>query len=485
MKEDINNSNDLAIKKPPIGLAAFALVGPSFVWAAEYIGSGEVILATRTGAILGTAVLWAIVMGIFLKFWIGMSGARYTVCTGEGMIDMFSRMPGPKNWAVWVVLVVQFLAGTFSIGAVVTAAGVFVSSLFPAHMIPESMRSIFPGLCGWAVTIVAVAVVWSGLFNVLKIVMSILVLIVVLGVLYVAAHVFPGIGVLLNSLTFSVPAVPEWATSLDKVSENPWKEILPLLGWGAGGFASQVWYTYWVLGAGYGAAAGRGYGRSADVASLRKMTRDAAVKIKGWCRVLYIDSSLAVVIGIVVTGAFFIAGSGVLGPEKIAPEGPDVAIKLSTVFSSRWGSAGGFLFMVAGAAALISTQIGQLAGWPRLLADSCRICIPGFNKKFSWKWQFRMFLLFFLCANMVIVFCFKEKPVVLVQFAALLDGLLLTPLQAILVAVGLFVVMPKMLSTEAAKVLKPNWIFAIGLVIAFLVFGYFCIVQMPSALFGK
>jgi len=485
MKENTNNSIEMAIKKPPIGLAAFALVGPSFVWAAEYIGSGEVILATRTGAILGTAVLWAIVVGIFLKFWIGMSGARYTVCTGEGMIDMFARMPGPKNWAVWVVLVVQFLAGTFSIGAVVTAAGVFVSSLFPARMIPESMTNIFPGICGWVVTIVAVAVVWSGLFNVLKIVMSILVLIVVLGVLYVAAHVFPGVGELLKSLTFNVPAVPEWAASMDNVSDNPWKEILPLLGWGAGGFASQVWYTYWVLGAGYGAAAGRGYGKSADVASLRSMTRDAAEKIKGWCRVLYIDSSLAVVIGVVATGAFFIAGAGVLGPEKIAPEGPDVAIKLSTVFSSRWGSAGGFLFMLAGAAALISTQIGQLAGWPRLLADSCRICIPGFNKKLSWKWQFRLFLLFFLCANMVIVFCFKEKPVVLVQFAALLDGLLLTPMQAILVAVGLFVVMPKLLSAEAARVLKPNRIFAIGLVIAFLVFAYFCIVQMPSVIFKQ
>jgi Mn2+/Fe2+ NRAMP family transporter len=484
MKENSPKANDLTIKKPPIGFAALALVGPSFVWAAEYIGSGEVILATRTGAILGTAVLWAIVVGIFLKFWIGMSGARYTVCTGEGMIDMFERIPGPRHWAVWVVLVVQFLAGTFSIGAVVTAAGVFVSSLFPAEMIPKSMANMFPGLCGWAVTFVAVAVVWSGLFNVLKIVMSFLVLIIVLGVLYVAAHVFPGMGELLRSLTFGVPAIPEWAASLEK-SNNPWDEILPLLGWGAGGFASQVWYTYWVLGAGYGAAAGRGYGRAADVVSLRGMTREAAERIKGWCRVLYIDSSLAVVIGIVVTAAFFLAGAGVLRPEQIAPEGPDVAIKLSTLFSSRWGPWGGFLFMLAGAAALISTQIGQLAGWPRLLADSCRICIPGFNKRLSWKWQFRLFLLFFLCANMVIVFCFKEKPVVLVQFAALLDGLLLTPLQAILVAVGLFVVMPKLLSKEAIRILRPNPIFAIGLVIAFLVFAYFCIVQMPSVLLGK
>ncbi len=475
MAENEVQANEIRIKKAPVGLAVFALVGPSMVWAAEYIGSGEVILATRTGAILGTTVLWAIVLGIFLKFWIGMSGARYTVCTGEGMIDMCDRVPGPRHWAVWIILVAQFASAAFSIGALATAAGVFVNSIIP----------IGASLSGWLVTFVAVGIVWSGVFNVLKIVMSFFVLIIVLGVLYVAGHVFPGFTEFVRSLAPNVPAVPEWAAAIEGVSRNPWKEILPLLGWGAGGFASQVWYTYWVLGAGYGAAAGRGYGRPADVPSLREMSRDAAERIKGWCRVLYVDSSLAMVIGIVVTGAFFIAGAGILRPVEIAPEGPQVAIKLSNLFSSRWGSAGGFLFMLAGAAALISTQIGQLAGWPRLLADSFRICIPGFGKKFAWKTQFRLFLLFFICTNMILVFCFKERPVFLVQFAAILDGLLLTPLQAVWVGIGLFVVMPRLLSAEAFAVLRPNRAFAVGLIIAFLVFGYFCVVQIPSALFGS
>ena len=475
MGEIAEQANEITIKKPPVGLAVFALLGPSMVWAAEYIGSGEVILATRTGAILGMTVLWAIVLGIFLKFWIGMSGARYTVCTGEGMIDMCERIPGPKHWAVWIILVAQFASAAFSIGALATAAGVFVNSIIP----------IGAGLSGWLVTFIAVGIVWSGVFDVLKIAMSIFVLVIVLGVLYVAAHVFPGFTEFLRSLTPNIPQVPEWATAIEGVGENPWKEILPLLGWSAGGFASQVWYTYWVLGAGYGAAAGRGYGRPADVSSLERMSRDAAEKIKGWCRVLYVDSSLAMVIGIVVTGAFFIAGAGILRPAQIAPEGPQVAIELSNLFSSRWGAVGGFLFMLAGTAALISTQIGQLAGWPRLLADSFRICIPGFGKKFAWKTQFRLFLLFFICTNMILVFCFKEKPVFLVQFAAILDGLLLTPLQAIWVGIGLFVVMPKLLSKEAYAVLKPSRVFAVGLIIAFLVFGYFCVFQIPSALFGK
>jgi len=86
---------------------------------------------------------------------------------------------------------------------------------------------------------------------------------------------------------------------------------------------------------------------------------------------------------------------------------------------------------------------------------------------------------------MIIVFCFNKKPVFLVQTAAILDGLLLTPLQAIWVAIGLFVVMPKLLSKEAFKILRPSRIFAVILIIAFLVFGYFCIFQIPSAIFGN
>jgi len=258
MKEDIQNGSDMIIKKPPVGLAAIALVGPSLVWAAEYIGSGEVVIATRTGAILGTAVLWAVVVGVFLKFWIGVSGARYTVCTGEGMIDMFSRTPGPRNWAVWLVMVVQVVCAVLAIGTLAASAGAFIHSLIPC----VDMK-----LCGWFAALFAFAVAWSGVFSVLKIVMSIFVLIIVLGAFYITAHVLPGFAELLKGFTFSIPSVPEWAVGVEEVSDSAWEEILPVLGWGAGGFASQVWYTYWVIGAGYGATAGRGYGRAADVAS--------------------------------------------------------------------------------------------------------------------------------------------------------------------------------------------------------------------------
>jgi Mn2+/Fe2+ NRAMP family transporter len=469
MTESIPDDPGLGIVTPPKGLAIFALVGPSFIWCAEYIGSGEVILATRTGAVLGNSIIWAIFIGIFLKYWIGMCGARYTVCTGEGMIDMFDRIPGPRHWVVWIVLIAQFISATISIGSLASAAGIFLNTLIP----------VSPYFGGWFVTIFSLAVVWSGIYDLLKMVMSFFVLVIVIGVLYVAITVFPGVPVFLHSFLLHIPAVPEWAISKVGISPNPWREILPLLGWGAGGFASQVWYTYWVLGAGYGAAKGRNYGEPANVDLLSRQTVSGAEKIKGWCRVVYVDATIAMIIGNAVTIGFLMAGAGVLGPLQLAPKGESVAITLATIFSSKWGVFGGFIFLLAATFALVSTQIGQLAGWPRLLADSFRICFPSFQKRFSWKTQFRMFLIFFLCTNMIIVYTFGLNPIIIVQLGAILDGLLLTPLQAIWVMVGLYIILPKIFNESAYKILKPHWIFAVGLTIAFLVFAYFCVFQIP------
>ena len=466
MAQNDKQTRDSNIPIAPQGLAILLLVGPSLVWSAEYIGSGEVIIATRTGAILGTTVLWAVIMGVFLKFWVGMAGARYTVCTGEAMIDMFDRIPGPRHWVVWIVLVVQFVCAILSIGTLATSAGTFLHSLIPCAGL---------NLCGWFAAFFAVAVAWSGVFNVLKIVMSLFVLIVVIGAFYIAVRVFPPLRELLVGLTFQLPAVPDWALAKESVSDSTWQEILPVLGWGAGGFASQVWYTYWVLGAGYGATAGRGYGTPADEAALKQMSRETALNIKGWCRMLYVDATLAMVLGVLVTGAFLVAGAGILGVNQLAPANNDMADVLSQVFAQRWDRFGGFLFKLAGAVAMVSTLCGQLAGWPRLLADSFRICIPGFNRTFAWKTQFRVFLILFFFTSMLIVFTLGTQPIFLLKISSILEGVLLIALQAACVAVALYFVMPRLLSKEAYAVLKPSRVFAVGLLGTFLFFSYLCL----------
>jgi hypothetical protein len=309
-------------------------------------------------------------------------------------------------------------------------------------------------------------------------VMSFFVLLIVGGALYAAAHVCPGLGTLVQSLAFRLPEVPGWAAA-QGVQANPWREIMPLLGWGAGGFASQVWYTYWVLGAGYGAAEGRGYGEPADAAALGRMTRATAEKIKGWCRVVYVDATIALAIGVVVTSAFVLSGAGVLRPLQLVPKGDGVQMagSIAAIFSSQWGALGGTLFLVAAIAALTGTLLGQLAGWPRLLADAFRLAVPAAHRRFPWKVQFRFFLVLFFGTNMVIVYVMQRNPIGIVQTAAVLDGILLTALQAIWVGLGLYVVLPKLLSREAWEVLRPSPVFALGLAVGAIVFGWLTVTE--------
>jgi Mn2+/Fe2+ NRAMP family transporter len=462
------------VRKAPSGFWGLILVlGPSLVWCGEYIGSGEVINATRAGAILGPAVMWAVTGGIFLKYWIGLCGARYTVVTGEGMIDCFSRAPGPKNWLVWVVFVGQIVAGTCAVGALAVAAATFAGTLIPlgAH---TTM------LWGAIITAFAFSVAWTGRFTLLKHIMTLLVTIIVAGVLFVAFHSLPSFREFLTGLVgFDVPAVPEWAMEKDATVRSAWGEILPLVGWSAGGFASQVWYTYWVLGAGYGMAQERSWGQRADEERLRGLSAGEARGVRGWLRVVAYDATCALVIGVVVTLAFLLAGAGILRPLQLAPTKGTLASELSRVFSERWSRAGGTLFILAGAAAMISTQLGQFAGWPRLLADCFRNVYRRFGRLAPTR-QFRLFLCLFVVTNLVIIAALGTDPIRLVKLGAIFDGLLLVPLQALAVAWGLFAAQKKLLSPAAWELLRPRWYHAAGLILAFLVFAYFCVFQVPG-----
>ncbi len=481
----------------PTGLWGFLLVlGPSLIWCGEYIGSGEVILATRAGAILGPAVMWAVVSGIFLKFWIGLCGARYTVVTGEGMIDCFGRVPGPKNWLVWVVFVGQAASAVCAIGAIAAAAATFLGSLFPFG---DHTTLIW----GAIVTTFAFTVAWTGRVTILRYVMTLLVTVIVVGVLYVALHTLPPLRELLAGLLgFRVPEVAPWAAKAGLPVTSAWEEILPLMGWAAGGFASQVWYSYWVLGAGYGMAGERSWGQPADEERLRSLSATEALQVRPWLKAVAFDATAALFIGTVVTLAFLLAGAEVLEPclsgrvaapsgselERMlgAPdlastlEGPRLALTLSLVFSTFWGKLGGLLFLVAGAAAMVSTQCGLLAGWPRLLADCVRLLSARFRRLRSTT-QLRLFLSLLLLTNLAVVALFGTRPVFLVKVGSIFDGLLLVPLQALAIAWGLFYGQRRLLSPDAWELLRPRWHHAAGLVLAGLFFGYFCLFQVPRA----
>lgn len=461
------------VPKAPRGWAILALVGPSLIWCGEYIGSGEVILATRTGAALGVAVLWAVVLAITLKYCIGVAGARWAAITGEGMIDMFDRMPGPRHWLVWLVLIIQLPAGVVSIGALASAAGTFLNSLLP---LPGEYGKPIWGLI---ISTFAIGIAWTGRFDLLKRVMIALVTAIVIGVWYVAIVAHPPIGEIWRGLFGLLPLrTPEWVTH-GPGGTTAWRELLPLTGWAAGGFASQVWYSYWVLGAGFGMAHGRGWGRPADTSVLAALQEEEVHEVRGWCRMVTADATVALVLGIMATIGFVLAGAAVLRPQQLMPEGEQTALTLSRIFSTQWGRLGGTLFLISGSAAMISTLVGIVSGWPRLLADCVRIVYPPFGR-LNRKTQFRSFLLLFVVTNLAAVMFFE--PVRLIKLGGQLDGILLTPIQALALLAGFWFLLPHMVGRTAWKQVRPGKVLTLGLIASVIVFGIFCVLYLPGSL---
>ena len=72
-------------------------------------------------------------------------------------------------------------------------------------------------------------------------------------------------------------------------------------------------------------------------------------------------------------------------------------------------------------------------------------------KRFSPRWIYRIFVVIFFFTNMVIVNTFGVEPLFLLRLGAIMDGLLLSPIQALIIALALFWIMPRLLSEEPGK----------------------------------
>jgi len=105
------------VPKPPQGWKRLKWLEPSFLWMLSAAGSGELLFTPRIAALYGYSLLWALLAAVILKWFINREVGRFSVCTGATILEGFRRLPGPKNWAIWLILVPQVIV------AIATVAG--------------------------------------------------------------------------------------------------------------------------------------------------------------------------------------------------------------------------------------------------------------------------------------------------------------------------------------------------------------------------
>ena len=163
------------------------------------------------------------------------------------------------------------------------------------------------------------------------------------------------------------------------------------------------------MGKGYGMTANINYENPgpANAKELKSLGKEKARKIKSWTRVVTVDATIALVIGIVVSSCFMIISAGTLHPQKIVPAGEDIGVEISGIFNILFGSWAGYLFIIAILCALFATQIAHFVGWPRMLSDCLRV---GLKRKVDWKKGYKLFILIMLVLNMVIIYSLGVQP---------------------------------------------------------------------------
>jgi Mn2+/Fe2+ NRAMP family transporter len=132
------------------------IVGPGLLVAATGVGAGDLATGAFTGSHVGTAVLWAVVLGAFLKFVLNEGLARYQLASGQTLLEGAVRRIGRPVKLLFPLYLVPW---SFFVGsALVSACGVALHAILPVFEDAATGKIVF----GVAASLLGVALVRLG-----------------------------------------------------------------------------------------------------------------------------------------------------------------------------------------------------------------------------------------------------------------------------------------------------------------------------------
>ena len=434
------------IPDPPMGWARLAWLGPGFLWMVSAAGSGELLFTPRVGALYGYSLLWALLAAVVLKWFINREVGRFTAVSGKTILEGFRDLPGPRGWALWVILVPQLVV------AVATVAGLGGSAA-------TALILVLPGKTWlWAIASVlssTALVIWGRYRGIERVATAIAVALGVASVV-AAVSVGPAFGEMGAGLVPRVPADVDHA------------EILPWLGFMLSGAAGMIWYSYWVKAKRYGAAGVSSDGVPPTHAGDEK-------RLRGWIRQLNLDNTVAVVGTVVVTLAFLVLGAELLRPEGLVPEEDRIAETLGRLLGDIWGPVGFWFMVLAVYVGFWDTLLSDQDGFGRMFSDGARRLVPARVRESRWLRELtlrRVLVASLLTAAPVALYLAQGEPVALLKLAGAIEAAHIP----VLAALTLYV------NRRLPEGLRPGRIAWIGTVAAALFFAAFATVYVVQLL---
>ena len=365
--------------------SAWRFIGPGIVLAAAGVGAGDIVANGTAGASYGLILIWAILLGAFIKFVLNEGMARYQIATKKTFLQGINE----RSKFLTLYFIVYLAVWSFIVGgALLSSIGVATKAMIPGF------STIFFGIIN---AIIVLAIILFGKYKVFEKIMKIFALLMFLGFLISAIAVFPGFLAIIKGF---IPLIP--------VQTTFWKglfDTLAVIG-GVGATVTIMAYSYWI-------------------------------REKNWIdKKLKTTIRIDLAIGYIITAIFgisvMIVAAAVLHPQGIALKGSDGILMLANSLTTALGPAGFWIFIIGFYSAIISSLFSFYQAIPYLFADSVALFIKKpfkSHKQLTKSWLYKGYMLYNVFPPMILLWL--EKPISLVKSYTVL-GAFFMPFMALM-----------------------------------------------------
>lgn len=310
-------------------------LGPGMIMAATAIGASHIVLSPVAGARFGYELIWLVLFSHFFKYPAFEFGPRFAIAKGQSLIQGFQSVPGPRNWALYVFLTTTTLQGlTILTGIIsITASIVFVT----IGILP------FPA---WIAVLGLLVVILhkTGKYPALEFGSKIMLAVLAATTLLAFITAPPKASDLFMMFT---PSIPLGSTLL----------ISSILGLMPTGVNVAIWHSLWAL----------------EHRSKWEQTTKNKVEI---LKMGLLDFRIGYWLSAVLAIMFMSLGANLLRPRGITPDGVNVALTLSGIYTEMLGPWMFPVFMLAAFFATFSTVYSVMDGFPRAFSTILRRLFP-------------------------------------------------------------------------------------------------------------
>ena len=361
--------------------ALLQYVGPGFIIASVTIGSGELVLASRSGAVFGYSMLWVFLVAGFFKAIQVYSAGRYLALTGEHPMTSWSRMPGPRYWFPLLIAIPTLAVMPIAFSAISEILGSYLHDLSGGGdgepVGAFGYKELWEN--NWATAILSGCFVLAlvSTLNTLEKISAIVLAILVCCVLIAVVVSQPDLlGVLEGLLVPRVGEFEPWVieSSSEFVGRSPWLEVALYLGAVGGGTYDYVGYI--------GLMRDKKWGLSAAGATSRETIAEAIgqpgeagesqlARARLWTRAPLIDTTLSFTAVVVVTLMFAVLGSALLHEGQVIIKDGDLLSQQESFLtvlhpSLKW------IYRTGVFLAFVGTLYGAFAIYQQTMAESVR-----------------------------------------------------------------------------------------------------------------